>query len=453
MAPKITWFGDDFTGAAAVMEVLALAGIDAVLFSEIPDPGLFARFAGSEAIGIASTARAEGPEWMDANLPAAFEFLKAAGAPVLHYKVCSTFDSAPHSGSIGRAAEIGLRATGARAAPMLTAAPGMRRYQAFGNLFAGTPEGVRRLDRHPVMSRHPVTPMDEADLLAHLAGQTDLESGLIDLEALSGDAAARLGELLGAGVRILSIDCVDADSEAAAGRLIWDNREDLSFVIGSQGVEYALVRHWREEGAIPPAPPLGTAGKVDRIAVVSGSVSPHTASQIGWAEGNGFSVVRFDAAGLVADPGRADELVGQAVSAAVEAASDDRSPLVCSAAGPEDTAVEAVRSGIKRRGVAPEEANKAIGMALGRVLDGILDRSGIRRAVISGGDTSGHGMNVLGIKALRTIAHTVPGASLCIGHGGSRNDGLEIALKGGQMGTMDYFGWIRDGGGPRREAG
>jgi len=26
---------------------------------------------------------------------------------------------------------------------------------------------------------------------------------------------------------------------------------------------------------------------------------------------------------------------------------------------------------------------------------------------------------------------------------------LEIALKGGQMGSMDFFGWIRDGGGPR----
>jgi uncharacterized protein YgbK (DUF1537 family) len=28
-------------------------------------------------------------------------------------------------------------------------------------------------------------------------------------------------------------------------------------------------------------------------------------------------------------------------------------------------------------------------------------------------------------------------------------DGLELALKGGQMGSEDYFGWIRDGGGIR----
>ncbi len=58
-----------------------------------------------------------------------------------------------------------------RAVPLLTAAPAMRRYQAFGHLFAGSPQGVFRLDRHPVMAHHPATPMAESDLLAHLAGR------------------------------------------------------------------------------------------------------------------------------------------------------------------------------------------------------------------------------------------------------------------------------------------
>lgn len=96
-----------------------------------------------------------------------------------------------------------------------------------------------------------------------------------------------------------------------------------------------------------------------------------------------------------------------------------------------------------------EEANKAIGMGLGRVLDGILQGCDIRRAVISGGDTSGHGMRALGLEALQALAPTIPGASLCVGYGGDRHDGLQIALKGGQMGSMDFFGWIREGGGPR----
>ena len=46
---------------------------------------------------------------MDANLPAAFRFLRSLGAPVSHYKACSTLDSSPESGSIGRAIDIAAR--------------------------------------------------------------------------------------------------------------------------------------------------------------------------------------------------------------------------------------------------------------------------------------------------------------------------------------------------------
>ena len=38
---------------------------------------------------------------------AIFTWLKALGARFCHYKVCSTFDSSPTVGNIGRAIEIG----------------------------------------------------------------------------------------------------------------------------------------------------------------------------------------------------------------------------------------------------------------------------------------------------------------------------------------------------------
>lgn len=104
----ITWYGDDFTGSAAVMEVLAFAGLPSVLFTDIPDAALMDRFADCRGVVIASTARSHGPGWMQANLPAPFGFLHGLGAPILHYKICSTCDSAPESGSIGRAIEVGL---------------------------------------------------------------------------------------------------------------------------------------------------------------------------------------------------------------------------------------------------------------------------------------------------------------------------------------------------------
>ena len=217
---RLAWPGEEFTGAAAVMEVLSFAGLPSVLFTEPPTAALMARFADCAAVGLATTARAQGPDWMAEHLPPLFAALEALRPAILHYKICSTFDSAPHLGSIGAAIAAGLSVRPSRAVPLLTAAPAMRRYQAFGHLFAGSPQGVFRLDRHPVMAHHPATPMAEADLLAHLSAQTDLPGALIDLEALATDPQARLEEALTQGARILSLDSMDPASEAAAGALI-----------------------------------------------------------------------------------------------------------------------------------------------------------------------------------------------------------------------------------------
>lgn len=449
MAPWVTWLGDDFTGSAAVMEVLAFAGLPSVLFTDIPSDDLAARFADRRAVGLATTARSHDPAWMARNLPPMLEWLDRLGAPILHYKICSTFDSAPHSGSIGAAIEIALRARPARAVPLLTAAPQMRRYQAFGHLFAGTLDGVFRLDRHPVMARHPVTPMGESDLLRHLAAQTDLPSALIDLERLADPRF--LQSILATGARILSIDCMDPASETAAGRLIWENRAELGLVAGSQGVEYALVRHWQDSGAIPPVSPPGGVARCDRIVAVSGSVSPTTARQLDWAGRNGFALLPFDARAVTGgDADRAAE-ERRLTQAARAAASAGHSPLVHSASG-QGPQVDAFRAALARSGMDPAAANRRIGESLGRILDATLRATNIRRAVISGGDTSGHGMRHLGLSALVAVAPTVPGAALCRAFGDGPHDGLEIALKGGQMGSEDYFGWIRDGGGSREAA-
>ena len=448
-APWVAWLGDDFTGSAAVMEVLQFAGLPSVLFTDIPSTDLAMRFAGGRGVGIATTARSHDPAWMARNLPALFGWLDALRAPILHYKICSTFDSSPVSGSIGAAIEIGLQVRHAKAVPLLTAAPQMRRYQAFGHLFAGTLDGVFRLDRHPVMSRHPVTPMAEADLLRHLAAQTDLSSALIDLEGLADPQA--LQDALASGARILSIDSMEPASETAAGRLIWENRADLGLVAGSQGVEYALVRHWQDSGMIPRVDPPGAALRADRIMAVSGSVSPTTARQLDWAGRNGFALLPFDARAVTGSDADQTAEETRLIQAAVAAAATGQSPLVHSAAG-EGQQVEAFRAALARSGMEASAANRRIGESLGRILDATLRATGMRRAVISGGDTSGHGMRQLRLSALVARAPTTPGAALCQAFGSGPHDGLEIALKGGQMGSEDYFGWIRDGGGERKAA-
>lgn len=407
------------------------------------------RFADCRGVGIASTACSHGPDWMAANLPAPLGFLHGLGAPIPHYKICSTFDSSPDNGSIGRAIEFGLTLRPSQAVPLLTATPAMRRYQAFGHLFAAGLDVVHRLDRHPVMAHHPVTPTAESDLLRHLAVQTDLPGALIDLESLAQAPQARLETLLAQGARILSLDSMDAASESAAGLLIWENRDRLGLVAGSQGIEYALVRHWQETGLLPAPQVVPSAGQVAQIVAVSGSVSPVTARQLAWAGAHGFALLSFDAAAVCGDPALLAAEENRLVRAATEACVQGTSPLIHSAAGHDGPEVSRYRAALAASDISVETANRRIGEALGRILDRSLRQTGLRRAVISGGDTSGHGMRQLGLSALMAKAPTIPGAALCVAHGTGAHDGLEIALKGGQMGSEGYFGWIRDGGGAR----
>src|SRR6185437_5106540 len=100
--------------------------------------------------------------------------LKALSAPLIHYKVCSTFDSSPETGSIGRAIEIGQDVFNSTVTPMVVGAPRLGRYCIFGNLFArsGLDSEVFRLERHPTMRTHPITPMCDSDLRRLLAMQT-----------------------------------------------------------------------------------------------------------------------------------------------------------------------------------------------------------------------------------------------------------------------------------------
>ena len=246
----LTYYGDDFTGSTDVLEALSVNGVPAVLFLRPPAAADLARFPECRAVGVAGISRSETPEWMDENLPPVFMALRNLGAPVCHYKVCSTFDSSPGRGNIGRAVELRRRVLGTAVVPMVVGAPVLRRYVVFGNLFATVDGESYRIDRHPTMSRHPVTPMEEGELRRHLGRQTSLSLGLVDILALQ--AGRGLETFREERSEIVLFDSLDEGSLREAGRAIWESRGDAPlFVAGSSGVEYALLEWWREQGLLP----------------------------------------------------------------------------------------------------------------------------------------------------------------------------------------------------------
>ncbi|CAN5213683.1 four-carbon acid sugar kinase family protein [soil metagenome] len=449
----LTFYGDDYTGSSAAMEALAFAGLPTILFLETPTAERLAAAASYRAIGIAGIARSQDSAWMDRNLPAVFDVLAEIGAPVAHYKVCSTFDSAPHIGSIGRAIDLAVPRLGGAWHPMLVAAPEMGRYQAFGNLFASVGGVGHRLDRHPTMSRHPVTPMDESDLGRHLARQTDKRIGLVDFVAMASQNGDRaLANQLAEGAEIVSLDVLDRQTLIEAGRLIWERRGKRLFVVGSHGVEQALVAYWQSAGLIPAGAPSLPLSPVERIACISGSCSPVTAGQIAYAAQHGFDIVRLDATRAV-DATEWTKEIARAAERALTAISAGRDALLVTAEGPDDPAIGALKTAAGVSGTSIATVNDRVGSGLGLALDAILQTAQLPRTVVAGGDTSGHAVQAMGIYALTAIAPLASGVPLCRAQSDRAHTAIEIALKGGQVGEVDLFCAARDGAADRRTGG
>lgn len=429
----LSYYGDDLTGSTDVMEAMELHGIETVLFVDLPTEAQRERFATCRVIGLAGTSRSQTPDWMDAHLPTAFHWLRETGAPLCHYKVCSTFDSAPEIGSIGRAIDIGAAVFGQEATLLVVGAPELNRYTAFGELFAGFRGVNHRIDRHPVMRHHPVTPMDEANLTRHLGRQTDKRIGLVDLVALRRADAADAIEVAVADNAVVMLDVLDTETQAAVGGHLWRLRDRMPFVAGSSGVEYALVA----PGAGTPLaaarvhfPPPGSRGPV---AAVSGSVSPTTERQIAHACEHGFGAVALDPLALT--EGSAATAIAAAVEAGSRVLEQGRSVVLYTGTGSRDVAAAAVDG-------------HRLGTALGTILLHLVRRHGLRRACVSGGDTSSHAIRALRLYALQCLypLPNSPGSPLCRGFSeDAATDGLEVAFKGGQVGTDAYFCQVRDG--------
>jgi uncharacterized protein YgbK (DUF1537 family) len=426
------YYGDDFTGSTDVLESLALAGIESVLFLGLPSQRHLEAFPNCQTIGIAGDSRSQTPGWMSANLPIIFERLKTFGARVTHYKTCSTFDSSPTQGSIGRAMEIGQQIFAPHFIPIVAGAPHLGRYVVFGNLFATANGKVYRIDEHPTMRCHPVTPMTEANLRKHLAKQTAMHIGLVDIRTLNSDAGTALVTERSTGAQAVLFDGIDDTSLTITGKLLWHEAMlQPLFGVGSSGLTESLITQWQTSG-ISNASPEHQTKSVDQIVVLSGSCSPATEAQIRWALANNFSGISIDPAKLN-NSTTAAATVETAKQECLNELRKGRSVILYTALGP--LAVGATPQG------------EQLGTQLGKLLKSLLCSSSVRRAIICGGDTASHALQQLGLYALTWSASTEPGAPLCHAHSDDPTfRGLELVLKGGQIGRDHFFELVRNGG-------
>ena len=444
----LAFYGDDFTGSTDALEFLTLAGVKTVLFLKTPEQKDLDRFKGVQAIGLAGTSRSMSPSEMEIDLAPDFQNLNSFKPAHFHYKVCSTFDSAPHIGNIGKAIEIGSDIFNQKTVMVAPAAPHLGRYCVFGNLYAkmGTfgNGDVYRIDRHPSMSKHPVTPATEANLTLHLGKQTSKSIGLIDLRTVEKGAQAVLEEVeANNATDILFFDGFNTEHLQTIGTVFHQLANDKTiFTVGSSGIEMALGLAWKQQHIIDKPEAFNSLGEVGPILVLSGSCSPVSAKQIKYALAKGFEQIALSSD--AADPQNHSEIIKNSVTTVVDNFNKGKSTIIHTSIGPNDPRINETESYFKTHGFPDEAIQKqcstSYGHIIGQITKKVVAAIDIKRIVFAGGDTSSYAASELNITALEMIAPLAPGAPLCKAI--SDDDfvnGLELNFKGGQVGADDYY--------------
>lgn len=422
---RIGFYGDDFTGSVDALLQLRRAGLTGVLATSVEHAAAAA--GGAEVVGIAGVARSLRTEELAAELRPVLDWFARQQAPIVQYKACSTADSSPEQGSLGRVLEIAREVFGTAPVPVVFAQPDFGRYTFFGHHFARDAGQVFRLDRQPTMRAHPSTPSTESDLARHLGAQTSLPVGTLPWTEYGPGAAGQLAALLAtcSDAAVVCDAFTDAhldllgeaitqggDGPGSTTTAGTDAPPGTRFVLGAGGLSLGLGRALG--GSAAPldsdAPPAQGA-----CLALSGSRSPRTWQQIEAAARAGWTCIDL----------REPDSATRAVDAHTSGA---------------DTVYHSSTPGGRQLDTA------AVVEALVTVAAARLQAAPRTRVLLCGGDTSGTVLRRLGVASLSITSRPWGNVVLCQTRAPARPyDGAEVVLKGGQMGHEDLFEDVRRG--------
>jgi uncharacterized protein YgbK (DUF1537 family) len=191
-------------------------------------------------------------------------------------------------------------------------------------------------------------------------------------------------------------------------------------------VEYALATQW---DTVDLAQEKKTKSQVPTIApavtlVVTGSRSPVTDAQTKFALEQGFREISVDPERFLASESEAKAYRKILVDAIKESLNSSQNTIVTTP---------------PKRAEVPISGN-ALARELSYLVKDVSQTTTLTRLVVAGGDTSGHVARSLDIHSLRILALLTPGAPLCeASFLGSGSPTLQLCLKGGQVGPVEYF--------------
>ncbi len=405
---------DDFTGATDLANNLVRRGMRVVQTIGVPREGATVD---ADAVVVALKSRTIEPAAAVEQSLAALKWLKAGGATQIYFKVCSTFDSTDR-GNIGPVAESLMNALGADFATVCPAFPENQRTVFKGHLFVGD-----LLLSESGMRHHPLTPMTDPNLVRVLQRQCAGKVGLIDHAVVGrgvGAIQARMAALRAEDARFAIVDAVSDEDLMTMGRAF----ADLPLIVAGSGVAIGLPQNH----AITPSEGAARLPKASGLrAIISGSCSVASNAQVADFLGRGGE-------GFAIDPLRiaeGEDVVTAALTWAGPRLSS-KPVLFYATAQPGEVKSVQGRLGVERAGVLVEHALSAIARR-------VVER-GVRQLLVAGGETSGACVQALEVARMRIGPQIDPGVPWCHADSPAAGlDGLHLALKSGNFGTVDFF--------------
>lgn len=408
---------DDYTGASDLANTLTRAGLRTVQTIGVPADDL--KLPEVDAVVVSLKSRSIEAGLAVSRSRAAETWLRGRGASHVLFKICSTFDSTD-AGNIGPVMDA-LRADCGEAVVLVTPAfPETGRTVYQGNLFVGAVP----LNESPLKD-HPLNPMHDSNLVRVLARQSKTQIGLVDLATLSrGTEAvrARLAELSGKGIGAAIIDAVfDRDLETI-GLVAAEHRLSVGAAGIGLGLAHALVSTGKVKSAAASSEQGAAVGGA--VACLAGSCSQATLQQVANAE-RIMPVLRLNPDRILTGANETQRALDWAKERLAQ------SPvLIASSATPTDVAALQARHG-------RDAAGHAIEQAMADIAEKLV-KSGVRRLVVAGGETSGAVVDRLGIPGFLVGAEIAAGVPVLRAVDAAAGEML-LALKSGNFGGAEFF--------------
>jgi 3-dehydrotetronate 4-kinase len=413
MAIGLGIIADDFTGGLMVASHIER---DGTTCPYVVDVDAVDNLGDHDALVIATRLRFMRPSVAIELLDEITTKLVRLAAEQIIYKYCATFDSTDE-GNIGPCADLLMEKFDLNSLLFCPGFPDFRIYVHEGYMFYKDriiSESIKRFD--------PLTPMADPDMARVLQRQTRRKVGLLPhrvlhqgLEYTRSWMASQQRE----GVEYFMMDSVDNDDINCGARLVADSQIST----GGDALPIALAQLRRSRRPLEAQTLVPALYHADGVgAVIAGSCGPATLEQLEYFERN-HPVLRID----LAEVASVSEAVDEAVAWARQHIGD-RPVAVTTATGPEGVQKAQLRWGTM-------EAARRAELILASTAAGLFE-AGVRRFVVSGGETSGAVVEALGIRQMRVAPFDDLGAGCCVATDPAH---MSLFLKPGKIGAPNVF--------------